>query len=43
MQDGQKNEYDSNLKNYFIENDPFLSSVISNVLWLLSPKPVTLI
>lgn len=38
MQDEQRYEYYSNLKNDFTEDDPFLSSVISNVIMIVKPQ-----
>lgn len=35
MQDGLMYEYYSNLKNDLVEHDPFLSSVISNVITII--------
>lgn len=34
-QDGQTYDYYSNLKNDFIENDPFLSSIVSNAIVII--------
>lgn len=38
MQDGQMCEYYSNSKNDFIENDPFLLSIVSNVILIIKTQ-----
>lgn len=38
MQNGQMCEYYSNLKNDFIENDPFLLSIVSIVILIIKTQ-----
>jgi len=38
MQDGQMHDYYSNSKNDFTENDPFLLSIVSNIILIIKTQ-----